>query len=88
MASSRSPKRGDWSRPLPVPMVIPKVMALQTLADVQTLMRHLPEAHQHRATWRHVATELEKAAIKGDTNDVAMALRMVLTLEGIEWQPK
>jgi hypothetical protein len=35
-----------------------------------------------------VAAQLEKAALEGDTNDVAIALRMVLTLEGIEWQPK
>ena len=84
------PKRSrhDWSRPLPLPLVIPEVMALQTLADVQTLMRHLPEGRRERSTWRHVAAKLEDAALKGDTNDVAIALRMVLMLEGIEWHPK
>ena len=56
-------------------------MALQTLADVQTLMRHLPEDRRERSTWRHVAAQLEKAALKGDTTDVALALRVVLTLD-------
>ncbi len=69
-------------------LVIPEVMALQTFADVQKLMRHLPADRRERSTWRHVASELEKAAIEGDTIDVAIALRMVLVLEGIEWHPK
>src|SRR5271170_3309319 len=61
----RMPKRPrhDWSRPLPLPLVIPEVMALQRLADVQTLMRHLPEDRRERSTWRHVAAQLEKAAL-------------------------
>jgi hypothetical protein len=37
-----------------------------------------------RSTWRHVAAQLEAAALQGDTNDVALALRMVLMLEGVE----
>jgi hypothetical protein len=46
------PKRSrhDRSKPLPLPLVIPEVMALQTLADVQTLMRHLPEDRRERST--------------------------------------
>jgi hypothetical protein len=80
--------RHDWSKPLPLPLVIPEVMALQTLADVQTLLRHLPEDRRERSTWRHVAAQFEKAALKGDTKDLAIALRMVLMLEGIEWRPK
>ena len=74
-------RRHDWSKPLPLPLVIPELMALQTLADVQTLMRHLPEDRRERSTWRHVAAQLKAAALKGDTKDVAIALRMVLTLE-------
>ena len=46
--------RHDWSKPLPLPVVIPEVMALQTLADVQTLMRHLPEDRRERSAWRHL----------------------------------
>jgi hypothetical protein len=89
-AAAHMPKRRrhDWSKPLPLPLVIPELMALQTLADVQTLMRHLPEDRRERSTWRHVAAQLEAATLKGDTKDVAIALRMVLTLEGIEWHPK
>jgi len=78
--------RYDWSRPLPQPIVIPEVMALRTLADVQALMGHLPEDHRERTTWRYAAAMLEAGALKGDTKDIAIALRMVLMLEGIEWQ--
>ncbi len=53
----------DWSKPLPLPIVIPEVIALHTLADVQTLMRHLPEDRRERSTWRYVATKLKAAAI-------------------------
>jgi hypothetical protein len=78
----------DWSRPLLRTLIIPKVMTLATLPDVQTLMRHLPEAHRHRPTWRHVAKQLEEAATGGDPKGIGTALVLVLTLEGIEWHPK
>jgi hypothetical protein len=42
-------------RSLPRPLVIPDVMTLSTLADVRTLMRHLPAGHGRRlcrSTWR------------------------------------
>jgi hypothetical protein len=49
-------------------------MTLKTLADVRTLMRHLPAKHRERPTWRHVAAELEQAASgAADTVDVAVA---------------
>jgi hypothetical protein len=35
--------RPNWSRALPAPLLIPEVMTLKTLADVRTLMQHLPE---------------------------------------------
>ena len=54
--------RPNWSQPLPRPLVIPTVMTLKTLADVRTLMRHLPPEHRERPTWRHFAAELEQAA--------------------------
>ncbi|MGO8974314.1 MAG: hypothetical protein ACLQNV_12420 [Steroidobacteraceae bacterium] len=53
-----SRKRADWSRPLPRSLVIPTIMTLKTLADVRTLMRHLPEDRRARPTWRHIAAEL------------------------------
>jgi hypothetical protein len=35
---------------------------------------------------RHVAAELAKAAAGADTADVMIALRMVLSLEGVDYQ--
>jgi hypothetical protein len=56
------PKRPNWSRPLPRPLVIPKVMTLKTLADVRQLMRHLPAGHRERSTWCYVDALLADAA--------------------------
>jgi hypothetical protein len=78
----------DWSRRLPRLLVIPDVMTLTTLADVRTLMRHLPADHADRPAWRHVAAELTKAAAGADPADVSIALRLVLAMEGVEWRPR
>ena len=78
--------RPNWSRPLPRPLVIPRVMTL-TLADVRKLMRHLPRATRERDTWRHVADQLAEAARGGDVNDAVVALRLVLMLERVECWP-
>jgi hypothetical protein len=40
----------DWSRPLPQSLVIPDLMMLQTLADVRTLLGHLPPEHREKKT--------------------------------------
>ncbi len=74
----------NWSRTLPRPLVIPKVMTLRTLGDVRDLMRHLPQEHRARHTWHHVAAELEKAAAGADVIDLAIALRLALMLENVE----
>jgi hypothetical protein len=76
--------RPNWSRLLPRPLVIPKVMTLKTLADVRELMRHLPAGHRERSTWRYVEKQLEEVAAGADAADVSIALRMVLSLEGVE----
>jgi hypothetical protein len=56
-------KRSDWSRPLPRPLVIPKVMTLRTLADVRVLIaKHLPKQCRERPTWRLVADRVHEAA--------------------------
>jgi hypothetical protein len=60
----------DWSRLLPRTLIIPKVMTLATLDDVRALMRHLPEHHRQRPTWRHVAGQLEEAAAGGDPKSI------------------
>jgi hypothetical protein len=64
-------------------------MTLATLGDVRTLVeKHLPGHFRDKRSWRHVAAELDKAAASGDTADVSIALRMALSLEGVECRPK
>jgi hypothetical protein len=63
-------------------------MDLVTLTDVRTLLRHLPKATRDTSTWHHVATELDKAAAGANTADVAVALQMVLSMEGVECRVK
>jgi len=74
------------TRPLPRPLKIPGVMDLKTLADVRTLLGHLPKETRAKSTWQHVEAELEKAAAGGDPRDVSVALQMVLPLERVEYQ--
>ena len=50
-------------------------------------MRHLPNEHQQRPMWRHVAAQLIEANDSGDTTDVSIALRLALTLERVEFRP-
>jgi hypothetical protein len=80
-------KRADWSRPLPQPLIIPKVMKLATLADVRELIQHLPKDHRAKSTWQHVEKQLNAAALgEVDMIDVAVPLQMVLSMEGVEWR--
>jgi hypothetical protein len=78
--------RPNWSRVLPRPLVIPDVMTLETLADVRTLIGHLPADRRDRTTWRHVIAELAKAAGGSDPADASIALRMALSIEGVEYR--
>ena len=71
--------RPNWSRALPKPLLIPDVMLLATLADVRTLMQHLPADRRERQTWRQVAADIEAAASGGDIEGAAIGLRMVPT---------
>jgi hypothetical protein len=80
--------RMNWSRALPQPLLVPDVMSLKTLADVRELMRHLPADRRARSTWCRVAADIEAAADGGDIEGAAIALRMVLMLEGVECRPK
>ncbi|HTP90294.1 MAG TPA: hypothetical protein VMJ52_01055 [Xanthobacteraceae bacterium] len=48
-------KRLDWSRKLPRILTIPTVMTLRTLADARTLLKHLPDGHRSKSTWKVVA---------------------------------
>jgi len=74
---------------LPRRLVIPKIITLKTLADVRGLIeRHLPQHFRAKPTWRYVAARLEEAARGGDTMDVAVPLRLVLSMEGVECNPE
>jgi hypothetical protein len=90
MAKRRAKKasRPDWSRSLPRSIVIPKVMTLNTLADVRKLMGHLPAETREKSTWLHVATQLAEASRNGDTIQVYAALQMVLSMESIPFTTK
>ena len=78
--------RSNWSRPLPRLLTIPTVMDLVTLADVRTLIGHLPKETRQKETWQYVESELTKAAASGDTAQVSVALQMVLQLERVEYR--
>ena len=52
-----------------------------------SLLTHLPERCRDKSTWQHVIACLEEAALDGDTQNVAIPLRMVLSLEGVECRP-
>jgi len=82
----QQPKEPGWSRRVSKWLVIPEVRTLVTLADVRELMRHLPADHRERLTWRHVASELEKAAAGADVVDVFVAVGLAPSLEGVEYR--
>jgi hypothetical protein len=63
-------------------------MKIATLADVRVLIeQHLPEHCRTKDTWRYVAARLSDAAGGGDPIDVAIPLRMILSMEGVECRP-
>jgi hypothetical protein len=72
---------------LPRPLTIPDVMTLRTLADVRDLLRHVPKGTRDKAIWRYAADRLDEAVRDGDVTDLAVALRMVLSMEGIARRP-
>ena len=75
----------NWRRPLPRPIVIPKVMTLETLEGVRALVhKHLRAEYRAKDTWQRVAS-ITTAAARGQLppDDVAVALKMVLAIEGI-----
>ena len=79
----------NWRRPLPRPIVIPKLMTLATLDDVRALVqKHLPVSYRKKPTWRRVES-ITTAAARGElpAEEVTVALRMVLQLEGIQCRP-
>jgi hypothetical protein len=85
---AKSRKLPDWSRPLPQPLVIPGLMTLATLADVRTLLDHLPAGRREKETWRYVADRLDETARGASVVEVFALLRMVLAMEGIAYRPQ
>jgi hypothetical protein len=77
------PKRPDWSRPLPCPLVIPKVMKLRTLADVRKLLRLVPADRRKLPRWQGVANDLKDAALGGSITRLEAGLRLVLFMERV-----
>ena len=78
----------DWSRALPRALTVPTIMDLKTLADVRTLLGHLPKETRAKGTWQHVEAKLKQAAAGGDTTEFWAALQMILMLENIEYRLK
>jgi hypothetical protein len=81
-------KPPDWLQPLPQSLVIPGLITLRTLADVRTLLGHLPPEHREKENWRYVATKLDEAARGASVVEVFALLRTVLAMEGIAYRPK
>jgi hypothetical protein len=79
----------NWHRPLPRPIILPDVpLKLSTLADVRALVRkRLLVQDRSKQTWQRVAA-VTTAAARGElpADDVAVALKMVLLMEGISCQ--
>jgi hypothetical protein len=61
-------------------------MTLRTAADVRELLGHLPERCRYKSTWEYVADRLTEATGNGDTQNVAVSLKMVLSMEGVEYR--
>ena len=70
--------------------MIPGIVTLVTFADVRCLIeRDLTTGCRQKAAWRYVARRLDEAAADdGDTAGVAVALRMALSMEGVECGPR
>jgi hypothetical protein len=86
-------KRSDWSRPLPAALHIldgdKPVLTLATVGDVRDLIvKRLPEESRQKDSWQYVAGLALDAANGGDSVDLSVALRMVLSMEGIACRPK
>jgi hypothetical protein len=82
--------RVNWARRLPRPIIIPKVVAITTLADARGLVeQHLPAEYRAKHTWQQISKLLVSAARgDGDPADVEIALRLVLAMEGIQCRPR
>jgi hypothetical protein len=51
-------------------------------------VQHLPEESRRKSTWQYAAGLALDAANGGEGADLSIALRMVLSLEGIACRPR
>jgi hypothetical protein len=58
------------------------------LADVRTLLDHVPAEHREQENWRYVATKLDEAARGASVVEVFALLRMVLAPSADRRQPR
>src|ERR1700686_1734282 len=91
--AAKSRKRPDWSRPLPAPLQIldgdKPIPTLATVGDVRELIaKRLPEESRQKSTWQYVAGLALDTANGADGADLSVALRMVLSMEGISYRPQ
>jgi hypothetical protein len=61
-------------------------MTLKTLADVRTLLTHIPNERRQLSTWRHVEKTLNECAAGGDTENISVALQIVLQAERVPYE--
>jgi hypothetical protein len=75
----------NWRRRLPRPIVFPDVpLKLSTIADIRDLVhKRLPAAYKQ--VWQRVAV-ITAAVARGEprAEEVTVALRMVLAIEGLQ----
>src|ERR1700719_4164458 len=94
LMAAKPRKRPDWSRPLPAPLQIldendKSILTLATVGDVRELIaKRLPEESHEKSTWQYVAGLALDAGTDADGADLSIALRMVLSLEGVACRPR
>jgi hypothetical protein len=50
------------------------------------LIEQLPEDHRTNPVWRHITTQLEQSAAGIEVDDLGIAIRLAMLLEGFEHQ--
>jgi len=66
----------DWTRKLAQPVDLGGSKPVRTLADVREHLMRLPEGHQQRPAFQHVASLILDAAEGKDVGDISVALRI------------
>jgi hypothetical protein len=66
--------------------LIPQVMTLKTLADVRKLLGQIPKERRQLSTWQHVEQTLQECAAGDDTENISVALQIVLQAERVPYQ--